>query len=173
MIAGLRTLREHATSYGDAQAEMLPYNIIVDDRDDIKHVVFLIMHPLLCGLVIKMLCVQEPHEVFPESYDLEDAEELAQYEREVRVGDPKAFSGPEDRLELWCDEAAMVFNTILSNSHILNMHGFHPVTACPHTSETVVSSPALALEDFKPAQLGSHHTPCLPSYRGTRPAGVL
>jgi hypothetical protein len=127
--AGLRTLREHATSYEDAQAEMLPYDINGDDCDDIKRAVFLIIHQLLCCLGVRMLCVQEPHEVFPEAYDLEDPEELARYEREVRVGDPKAFGGPEDSLELWCDEAATVFDAILSNSQILKMQRFHPVTA--------------------------------------------
>ncbi len=60
--------------YGDGQEEMLPYDINSDDRDDIERPVFLIMNPLLCGLGIKMLCAQEPHEVFPESHDLEDPE---------------------------------------------------------------------------------------------------
>ena len=91
---GLRTLREHATYYGEVQAdiELLPYDINGDDGDDIKRAVYLIiMNPLPCGLGVKMLSVQEPHEVFPDSYDLEDPEELAWYEREVHVGEPIFF----------------------------------------------------------------------------------
>jgi hypothetical protein len=129
--AGLRALREHATCYGDAQAEMLPFDINGDDREDIKRAVYLIMNPLLRGLGVKMLAVQEPHEVSPETYDLEDREELERYQREVRVGDPKALGGPDDRLELWCDETETVFDIMLSSPHILTMQRFHPVSAVP------------------------------------------
>lgn len=60
---GLRTLREHATYYGEVQVdnELLPYDINGDDCDDIKRAAYLIIiNPLPCGLGVKMPSVQEP-----------------------------------------------------------------------------------------------------------------
>jgi hypothetical protein len=124
----LQMLRDHAKSYETIQAR-IPYSTNGDERDDFKRAVFLVMNPLLLGLGVRIISIQEPHEVCEEDYDLTKPRERARYQREARVGNPRDLGGADDRLELWCDEPALVLQALTVDPRLLNLQPFHPVTA--------------------------------------------
>ena len=138
--SSLRLLRDQAVSYENAQARP-PFSTNGDERDDIKRAAFLLMNPLLSGLGVEILAIEEPHDVAEENYDSDDSEEAARFEREARVGDQRAFGGTEDRLEVWCDDAPSVLSAFLSNPWLLDLQPFHPISAADPNL-----APAVAIE---------------------------